>query len=280
MRRIKELATFLFLLSLIVLGGCKSTKVAKVTEPTGNKMHNEFFDSMKESAFRFNTLTASLKVELNMPKNNMSSRVEMKMVRDSAFQLSVQPFLGIEMFRIEISTDSVKVMDRINKRYVSESYVGLKGQTPIDFNFYNLQALFTNRLFLPGEQDISARQYNRFLLKQEGTRAEIKVKDVMELLYTFVADGEQKLLSTHISDSSERFLLGWNYTDFRMVEKQPFPMLMETEIVADGAPVGGINFRFSRIQVDVPVAMEFSIPSKYTRITFAQVLKALTNITK
>ncbi|MEG1748628.1 MAG: DUF4292 domain-containing protein [Tannerellaceae bacterium] len=280
MRRIKELATFLFLLSLIVLGGCKSTKVAKVTEPTGNKMHNEFFDSMKESAFRFNTLTASLKVELNMPKNNMSSRVEMKMVRDSAFQLSVQPFLGIEMFRIEISTDSVKVMDRINKRYVSESYAGLKGQTPIDFNFYNLQALFTNRLFLPGEQDISARQYNRFLLKQEGTRAEIKVKDVMELLYTFVADGEQKLLSTHISDSSERFLLGWNYTDFRMVEKQPFPMLMETEIVADGAPVGGINFRFSRIQVDVPVAMEFSIPSKYTRITFAQVLKALTNITK
>ncbi|MEG2066838.1 MAG: DUF4292 domain-containing protein [Tannerellaceae bacterium] len=280
MRRIKELATSLFLLSLIVLGGCKSTKVAKVTEPTGNKMHNEFFDSMKESAFRFNTLTASLKVELNMPKNNMSSRVEMKMVRDSAFQLSVQPFLGIEMFRIEISTDSVKVMDRINKRYVSESYAGLKGQTPIDFNFYNLQALFTNRLFLPGEQDISARQYNRFLLKQEGTRAEIKVKDVMELLYTFVADGEQKLLSTHISDSSERFLLGWNYTDFRMVEKQPFPMLMETEIVADGAPVGGINFRFSRIQVDVPVAMEFSIPSKYTRITFAQVLKALTNITK
>lgn len=280
MRRIKELATSLFLLSLIVLGGCKSTKVAKVTEPTGNKMHNEFFDSMKESAFRFNTLTASLKVELNMPKNNMSSRVEMKMVRDSAFQLSVQPFLGIEMFRIEISTDSVKVMDRINKRYVSESYAGLKGHTPIDFNFYNLQALFTNRLFLPGEQDISARQYNRFLLKQEGTRAEIKVKDVMELLYTFVADGEQKLLSTHISDSSERFLLGWNYTDFRMVEKQPFPMLMETEIVADGAPVGGINFRFSRIQVDVPVAMEFSIPSKYTRITFAQVLKALTNITK
>ena len=35
----------------------------------------------------------------------------MKMVKDSAFQLSVQPFLGIEIFRIELSRDTIKVVD-------------------------------------------------------------------------------------------------------------------------------------------------------------------------
>lgn len=82
----------------------------------------------------------------------MSSRVDMKMVKDSAFQLSVQPFLGIEIFRIELSRDTIKVVDRMNKRYMIENYSNLQGQTPIEFNFYNLQALFTNHLFIPGSR--------------------------------------------------------------------------------------------------------------------------------
>ena len=131
---------------------------------------------MQEQAFKYETLTARLNVDLNLPGNNMSSRVDLKMVKDSAFQLSVQPFLGIEVFRAEISVDSVKVIDRMNKRYVADNYANLKGQTPIEFNFYNLQALFTNRLFLPGQQGISPKLYNRFKLKQDGPAAEIQVK--------------------------------------------------------------------------------------------------------
>lgn len=169
---------------------------------------------MQEQAFKYETLTARLNVDLNLPGNNMSSRVDLKMVKDSAFQLSVQPFLGIEVFRAEISVDSVKVIDRMNKRYVADNYANLKGQTPIEFNFYNLQALFTNRLFLPGQQGISPKQYSRFKLKQDGPAAEIQVKDVMGLLYTFMADGEEKILSTCISEPSDRYALQWDYADF------------------------------------------------------------------
>ena len=159
--------------------GCKSTKKVGTVEAGGAKAHNEYFALMQEQAFKYETLTARLNVDLNLPGNNMSSRVDLKMVKDSAFQLSVQPFLGIEVFRAEISVDSVKVIDRMNKRYVADNYANLKGQTPIEFNFYNLQALFTNRLFLPGQQGISPKLYNRFKLKQDGPAAEIQVKDVM-----------------------------------------------------------------------------------------------------
>ena len=40
----------------------------------------------------------------------------------------------------------------MNKRYMIENYSNLQGQTPIEFNFYNLQALFTNHLFIPGSK--------------------------------------------------------------------------------------------------------------------------------
>lgn len=265
---------------ILFLTGCKSSKKVGTVEAGGAKAHNDFFTLMQEQAFKYETLTARLNVDLSLPGNSMSSRVDFKMVKDSAFQLSVQPFLGIEVFRAEISVDSIKVIDRMNKRYVADNYANLKGQTPIEFNFYNLQALFTNQLFLPGQQGISPKQYNRFKLKQDGPAAEIQVKDLIGLLYTFVADGEEKILSTSITDASDRYALQWDYTDFRLADGQPFPMKMDVQVMKDGASQGGITLHFSRMQTDVPVKMDFSIPSKYKRITLAQIIKSLSNTKK
>lgn len=272
---IKGIAILIGALALFSLAGCKSSKKLGTIESSETKAHNVFFASMQEQEFRFSTLSARLNVDLNLPDKDLSSRVDLKMIKDSVFQLSVQPLLGIEVFRIELSTDSVKVLDRMNKRYVCESYSGLKGQTPIDFNFYNLQALLTNHLFLPGQQAIQPKQYNRFKLYQEGGLAEIKTKDAMGLLYTFMADGEEKLLSTHISEPSDKYMLQWNYQDFRLADKQPFPMLMDIQLLENDLPKGRVRIGFSRIQTDVALNMDFSIPSKYKRITFAQIIKAI-----
>ncbi len=265
---------------LLVLSGCKSSKKVGTVVSGGAKAHNEFFEAMEEHSFQFNTMTARLNAELKGTKNNMSSRVDLKMVKDSAFQLSVQPFLGIEVFRAEFTVDSIKVVDRMNKRYVAERYADLKGQTPIEFNFYNLQALFTNHIFLPGQQFIEPKQFKRFKLNQEGSTAEIRIKDSLGLLYTFFADGEEKLLSTYITDPSEQYALQWDYADFRVTDGQPFPQLMDVNVLANGSSQGGIAFRFSRIQTNVPVNLEFSIPAKYKRITFAQILKSISNSQK
>lgn len=277
-RQARERVSLAFILLIILfLSGCKTSKKVGTVASGSAKAHDEFFEAMEEHSFQFNTMTARLNAELKTAKNNMSSRVDLKMVRDSAFQLSVQPFLGIEIFRAEFTVDSIKVVDRMNKRYVAERYADLKGQTPIEFNFYNLQALFTNHIFLPGKQEIAPKQYKRFKLNQEGSTAEIKVKDTMGLLYSFFADGEEKLLSTYITDPSEQYALQWDYSDFRVAEGQPFPMLMDVQVLANGSSQGGIAFRFSRIQTNVPVNLDFSIPAKYKRITFAQIIKSISN---
>lgn len=275
-----QLPALIVVCFLLVLSGCKSSKKVGTVVSGGAKAHNEFFEAMEEHSFRFNTMTARLNAELKGTKNNMSSRVDLKMVKDSAFQLSVQPFLGIEVFRAEFTVDSIKVVDRMNKRYVAERYADLKGQTPIEFNFYNLQALFTNHIFLPGQQFIEPKQFKRFRLNQEGSTAEIRIKDSLGLLYTFFADGEEKLLSTYITDPSEQYALQWDYADFRVTDGQPFPQLMDVNVLANGSSQGGIAFRFSRIQTNVPVNLEFSIPAKYKRITFAQILKSISNSQK
>lgn len=269
------IGTFTAFVLLLSMTGCKTTKKVGTVDAVSAKVHKEFFDSMQEQAFKFETLSAKMQVELNIPKKKMNSRVDLKIIKDESLSLSVQPFLGIEAVRIEMNKDSILILDRLNKRYVLENYANLKEQTPIAFNFYNLQALFVNHIFLPGEQGISSKQYNKFLLKQDGGKIEAKVKDSMGLLYSFWADGEEKLLSTHVTDTSGEYALQWDYQDFRIIGNQPFPMVMDTKLLLDGSFKGGMKFNFSRIQTDESFKINFSAPDKYKRITFAQILQSI-----
>lgn len=277
-RRTQNAERFFLLFFLLLLAGCKtSTKVGTV-DIAGAKAHHAFFESIQEKAFQYETFSARTNVEINMPgKSPLSSRVDIKITRDSALLLSIQPLLGIELFRAEFNTEGVIVIDRMNKRYVSESYATLKGKLPVVFNYYNLQALFSNHLFMPGEQQIAQKQYNRFQLKQEGSTAEIQIKDAMQLLYTFMADGEEKLLSTYVTDKSEHYALQWLYADFRLADGQPFPMLMDIQFVNQGTSAGELKIYFSKIQTNIPVKIDTAIPDKYKRVTFEQITKGLTD---
>ncbi len=269
---------FICLLVVIVMvTGCKSPKKVQTVNISERKQHNEFFDAMNEQAFRFSTLTARLNVDLDIPGKELSSRVDLKMIKDSALQLSVVPVLGIEIFRIELTKDSIKIVDRLNKRYMADNYEKMRSETPVAFNFYNLQALFTNRIFIPGEQYIHPTQYQRFTLNQEGAKAEVKITDNLDIQYSFQLDGEEKLLTTYITDAGVNHALIWKYSDFRIVSQQPFPLLMETSLSSNGEYKGGLKIYYSRMQVDEPVRMDFAIPDKYRRVSFNDIIRSLTN---
>lgn len=276
MRTIRyTLLCLMAVIGLVCLSGCKSTQKVATVAAGDAKAHTDFFESVREQSFRFETLNARMSVDVKMPGKEMSSRAELKMVRDSALVLSVQPIMGIEVIRLEMDRDSIRFIDRMNKRYLAENYAQLKGQTPIAFNYNNLQSLFVNHLFFPGEESLTPALYNRFLLNQEGSHAEIKAKDSMGLLYTFQADGEEKLLSTSITNREETMKLEWLYTAFVLTDGQPFPTVMDVKLLDKGELKGGLKINFTRIQTNLPVQISGSIPDKYQRITLADLMKAL-----
>lgn len=278
MRRINGIVvSCLLLVTLLGFYGCKSAKVPGGKEKVNTKELKEFVASMQEQEPAFRTFSARLNVDLQTGDKTMGSRVELKLVKDSALQLSVQPFLGIEVFRMELTPDSVKVMDRMNKRYVAEGYTALKEEWPIDFNFYNLQALFVHQLFLPGEQEVEGVHYDQFRLDREGAITRLHARDRMDLRYCFEANSSEQLLSTLITEGNGRYSLLWKYLS---LEAQPsvawlFPLQMQVSFRDEGIRKGGMDIRFSRLQWDKPLNMDFSVPAKYKRITFADIIKMI-----
>lgn len=149
------------LAAMALLVGCKSSKKAVEGETVQEKSRKALFQSLEANAFRYETMTARLNMTLRLPGKELSSRVDLRLARDSALQLSVQPFLGVELFRVELTTDSVRILDRVNKRYLVENYANFLAQIQGP-NYYNFQALFTNHLFLLGKRAVGPADYRSF----------------------------------------------------------------------------------------------------------------------
>lgn len=266
--------TICLVLGVALLGGCKTSKKVGTVASTGVKDEAVFFTSLKEQAIQYNTLSARGNISLD---KGISGRLDLKIIKDEALQLSASvPILGIEAFRLEMTPDSLLFIDRLNKRYVADNYEKLRSQTPIAFNFYNLQALFTNHIFIPGEKEFSSSQYERFTLLQESPAAEIRIRDNLDILYMFTVDGEEKLLATTVSDPSFTYHLNWKYENFERVDNQPFPMQMNVQVSENDRSKGGFQLSFSRVQLNESFKLETPIPTKYQRVSLDSLLKSLT----
>lgn len=261
-------------LFVCLFAACKSPAGITGSGAAITKSEEMFFASVLDHRFRFNTLSARIKIDFKGPQKEMSARAQLKMICDDRIQLSVQP-LGIELFRVELTRDSVKILDRMNKRYIAENYEDIKEKTKIDFNFHNLQSLFTNNIFIPGESSISSGQLRRFRITKDKYAANLKIKDDTGMFYTFTAGEDEKLHSTSINDKYENHKLTWDYSDFQTIEKQRFPFKMKAGLTSDRKTRGVVTLTFSTPEIDRPVKTDFIIPQRYTRVTFSQIIKSL-----
>ena len=264
----------------MTLAGCRTTRSA------ATKADKAVAESLSEAEYiqqvgrlstpDYRTLTATMYVELNPDtKNEMSSRARLKIIRGRCLQISITPLAGIELFRLEVSRDSVKIIDRMGRRYAAEPIDEIKKQIPAyakadfpyDFHYEHLEALLTDRLFTPdGEAFRMDRfQQQRLLLGARRFRA----KDTERMTYDFTTDSRARLIATEIIFP---FLeLKWNYSRFQTVGGRPFPLYMEAEVEG----VNKLRIRFDKVETDVPVEMFFPIPDNYKRITLKQLWRMI-----
>ncbi|MDR3193810.1 MAG: DUF4292 domain-containing protein [Tannerella sp.] len=261
----------------LLLAGCRTSNLpaAGGTETVNLRKTEEiFFHSLQKQAFRYGTLSAKIQLELTLAGGKtFSSRANLKIRKNDWIQVSVQPLLGIEVFRLELCPDSVWIIDRLNRRYLAENFARLADSVQVDFNFYNLQALFTNQLFLPGERQVPENAVDRFGWERTETGYTLQTRDGAEWSYLFTAGKDEKLHASEIADSVSHHSTLWEYADFRPVGTQLFPMKVNAGWFEGEEVKGALSLNYTRVDVDVPVEIRPVVPSGYERMNLLQIKK-------
>ena len=267
----------LCLLIIPILNSCRTTKdVSASSRVLTLHSTTSFLTAHNDKAFQYNTLSANIQFDIMISSGTeMSSRGQLKILKDDRIQISIQPLLGIEAFRAELTPDSIKIVNRLNRWYMIETFDHIKGDAAIDFNFYNLQALITNQLFLPGEINFSDKQFNVFQGEQTNTGFILRTNDSAGLQYAFTGDSNEKIITTEIKDDAINYMLDCNYKNFLPVGRQIFPMNLHIRLQTESRTQHSLSLNYSRVDVDQPLSMSFTIPANYQQVSLEQIINSI-----
>ena len=185
--------------------------------------------------------------------------------------------VGIEVARMEITPEGILVVDRMNKRYVRESFGAISELAHVDLNFNMLQSLFLNELFLPRKTQLSVADASDFTVIQDGTLACLEPKSGRILSCRFWTTADQGLLEkTRIGVKGSAYGLDWayRYSDFGALDGKNFPQHMLVNVLGIDKPIS-LDMKFSRLSVNSDWETRTELSSRYQRIELAELLKML-----
>lgn len=271
MRITKHISYFIIVLATLVLGlsSCRSGKNAVGTSgELSSKGRSDLFDDILSKGLDYKTISGKVTLELKSGKNSQKVGAQVKIIKDEVIQLSIRPFLGMEVFRATITPDSVLVVDRMSKKYTAENINNI--QEKMHFNFYNLQALFTNSIFVPAQKSVSKKDLERFSVAQ--------TKDVYMLgvvnnktTYNFAVDASDRVVSTLIFDQNKN-TIQWSYSNFIKDNNYIYPSQMQAKIEIKDRRMD-IGFDFPSLDFDKNLDIDYSVSTKYQKVSLSEILK-------
>lgn len=268
----------LLLLVFLAMFSCKpKERIVQAETELEDKTNATLFEDVLTNELDYTTFSSKMNMSFSTGKRTLSSKATIRIVRNEALQLSIQPLFGIEMFRMYVEPNSVIILDRMNKRYVQESFDDIKKQFPIGFNFYTLQSLFTNALFIPDQSTVLTNDYKKFKYSQSSDNYHLSARDRKSAIdYSFLVNGNDQITLTQMYMPNRNYSFDWSYDEFTLIEKLFFPLEMKM-LISNGKRRVDTSVSLSSITLDDPVTLDSSIPSSYAKVELKEVLKLLSD---
>lgn len=217
--RIFTIAGMALLVVLLSLTGCHTKKKVVVadTNPSGRLV-----ERVMAAEPHFRTAVASrARLVLNYQQREVSANATINIVTDSAIVVSVQPFLGVELVRIELSKQGVTLVDKLNRRYCSMTFEQITGKSNYRVTYHDIESLLTSRLFAVGH-DSNWLRTTPLTIRQEGEVAYLSFSE-QQLRHLFTIDNATARISaTTLQLGSENQLIT-SYTNLQQFSDRLFP---------------------------------------------------------
>jgi hypothetical protein len=253
----------------IVLSSCSSQRKI-IKAPIKEEGADFLFKKLKEHELNYSWLTAKFSAEYKNKDNSNSFNGQIRIRKDSVIWLSFSPALGIEVFRIMITQDSVRYINRMNNTYFigDYNYVNRYLKTNIDFDI--LQSFLTgNDLSFYEEGQFKAGLENGSYKLSTAERKKLKKfvrttqEDMRILIQNIWIDPETfKITKADVKEIREpNIKLEAQYGSFEKVQEQLFPKEMTFDIVAGNNL--HVSVSFNKITINTELSFPFKIPQSY-----------------
>lgn len=227
------------------------------------------------NANRYDETYATAKVNLALSTGDKSASLggTLRMKRNDVIQISLVTLGILEVARIEITPDYFMAIDKVGRQYIKAAFRDISFLKTSGIDFYTLQALFWNELFLLDGSN-TAPTDKQFTKSMEGDRAKLTNADSRLAVLTFLVGKltgliQQTSVSPHKTGASP--YLTWEYAEFEQLKGKNFPVRHLISINGSSKPIKA-TLSLSNLRNDSGWETRTEISSRYKEITIEELL--------
>lgn len=263
----------------LALGACKSSQ--SVERQTSVKVtadavqQQQFLQKVSDNAQHTGFITSKIKFQVQAGKQDIALTGNLKMKRDDVIRLQLMAFGFVEAARLEFTKEYVLVMDRINKKYLKVDYNQLDFMRNSGLNFYSLQALFWNELFMPGHTKLTDEHMKLYRTGVDGSDVVISYGQD-RLSYKWLAaqsDALIRMTNVRYEDKSKGDTqLSWNYKEFKKLDNKQFPTANAITLTTPGKEIK-LNMTLNNIGNESDWETRTEVSGKYKQVNVDDILR-------
>lgn len=275
---------FAFLIFIAGIGflSCKTSKITDI-KPIAPiidtiqsrkqaKVDSVYFN-LKKNEIRFTSLQSKFNVDYDDGENHYSIGGQIRILRDSAIWVSLSPGLGFELFRVLITQDSIKMLDKTHSTFLNTKIDYINKMLDTDLDFDMLQALLIGTDFPYYETNVFEVQnlgdeYNmntvsRRKLKKLVEKSEEYEKVLVQSMHidkiTF------KILKQSIKQvKSPDKKVEVEYENYIPVAGELFPYLLTAKL--EYIKTIKLKIEYDKVMLNEELAFPFKVPSGYSNL--------------
>ncbi|MGN1262620.1 MAG: DUF4292 domain-containing protein [Prevotella sp.] len=264
------------LATIMAMAACKSSKTVVQEKPVAEEPadRQEFMQKVSGNVQNIKFITARIKFSVQMGAQDLNLTGNLRMKRDDVIRLQLMAFGFVEAGRLEFTKDYVLIMDRINKQYLKVPYEQLSFLRNSGINFYSLQAMFWNELFMPGTTKLSDDDLKKFDTVTDGNDMIISYER-SPLSYKWLAgkdNGNIKMVNVLYKSPLRKTQLNWDYTEFDVLGSRRFPT-NNSIIFNTGDKEIKIGMKLNYIGNDEDWETRTEVSSKYKQVMVDEILR-------
>ncbi|NUN99649.1 MAG: DUF4292 domain-containing protein [Saprospiraceae bacterium] len=245
---------FLLLLSM---SAC-SLKKAQTSANLKDNTPEGVMDQLVRHQLYAEWLDAKAKISYNDGYQSVTANAIIKMRKDSILWIAIKK-LGFEVARMQVTRDSVYILDRLNNQYAIKDLNYLESSFNIPANLQMLQALVLgNPVF-----------FTRKNLQMETAEGAYHLwgKDEMKENHFWMNRQLLLLEKTSLTDDRTGRKMALELKEHAdLPDNQKFSYLRQLELNSRETGNVTAEISFSSVEINNPIEIRFEIPERYTRM--------------
>lgn len=254
-----RLVVYVALLGVLFSVACRSKKIVN-TKPAAKpeiasepSTQEKTFANIDANTNKFSFYQSRAKANYKDDKQNVSFDVNLVMEKDQYIWMSITAVLGIEVARVYITQDSVKILDRLHRKYIAADFGYIQRLSNVPLKLANLQNLIVgNTLFYNSVQKsvVDTILSNLAIYTYLNTQKQ-----------TTYYSNNFKVLRGSVAEQNQSREMRYDYPSFSNFGSNQYPNHININIRAEKNIE--CTFELSNFVFDKKREIQFTVPSGY-----------------